>query len=209
MVMGKRFFGSVNLPIFSFSTAVQAVLVWKYGRRMDGLRIFKKLTLRDIAWLGGIMLYLLLILLVASSYLNFPEPQTEYLLNDSLWGVVCIVFKHMFTLEFWELWIRKALNTGFVEEVAFRGLVQNFLEKRYGKKIWILALASAIFGITHLGHGAHSLVNPLCWNWPYIILSTIAGLGFGLIYRKTGALSYSIAAHAAIDRITRTLFLMR
>jgi membrane protease YdiL (CAAX protease family) len=76
------------------------------------------------------------------------------------------------------------------EEFFFRGWLQPALGRRLGAA-WGLGLASAVFGAAHaIGRhlGVVALVN-----------DGLAGLAFGLLYRRTGGLAAPFAAHFAWD----------
>src|SRR5262249_25847300 len=60
------------------------------------------------------------------------------------------------------------------EELVFRGLLQNALERRVFRPrgAWpALGLAALIFGASHMGH-------PPVPNWRYGILATLAGIAY-------------------------------
>ncbi len=83
---------------------------------------------------------------------------------------------------------------GIPEELLFRGLVQNLLQKRLGRPILGLVVSSVIFGATHLNNG------PLP-DWRYFVLATIAGLFYGFIYMRTKSLAVPALVHAMVDSV--------
>jgi membrane protease YdiL (CAAX protease family) len=73
--------------------------------------------------------------------------------------------------------------------LVFRGVVQRLVEgsgvrRRRGLG---LAVASVLFGLAHLP-------DPR-----YVLLATIAGAVYGLVYQRTGALLASVATHVLVD----------
>ncbi|TWB60606.1 CPBP family intramembrane glutamic endopeptidase [Nitrospirillum viridazoti] len=92
-------------------------------------------------------------------------------------------------------------NLAFVtvaEEALFRGYIQGGLTRllerqRWGRAAALLA-ASALFGLAHLGGGPH-----------WMILGTIAGVGYGLAYRR-GGLPAAILAHVGLNATHFFLF---
>lgn len=72
--------------------------------------------------------------------------------------------------------------TCVAEEVFFRGYLQNRLE-RWG---WVnaLVISSILFALAHFAAG-----------WLYMVLASLAGICYGLIYRATGKLYWAILAH--------------
>jgi uncharacterized protein len=97
------------------------------------------------------------------------------------------------------LWLlNNALLVTFAEEALFRGYLQGGLERllaavRGGRAI-ALALAAVAFGAAHLAGG-----------WPWAVLGTVAGVGYGLAYRH-GGLRAAVLAHLGLNVIHFTLF---
>jgi uncharacterized protein len=85
------------------------------------------------------------------------------------------------------------------EELFFRGLLQNLLETRCSRR-QALALAAAIFGLSHYIHGP-------VFNWRYVILATIAGVFYGRAWRRDRRLGASAISHTLVDTVWSTWFL--
>jgi uncharacterized protein len=84
------------------------------------------------------------------------------------------------------------LFVAWPEEFLFRGLAQNLLA-RLARNPWVgLALASAVFGLSHV-------TQPPVPNWPYVFLATIAGLFYGSVWLRTGSLLPAAILHALVD----------
>jgi uncharacterized protein len=90
-------------------------------------------------------------------------------------------------------WIFTFIFVALPEELFFRGLVQNLLERRLGRYA-ALALASVLFGLSHFNKGAH-------FNWRYVLLATIAGLFYGRAWREKRRLFASSVTHASVDTV--------
>jgi len=91
------------------------------------------------------------------------------------------------------------LFIAIVEELFFRGLIQNLLEGSFQSRQWAQACASILFGLTHIRHAP----SP---NWRYAILASVAGWFYGWAYRKHRSLMASATTHALVDTIWRTWF---
>jgi hypothetical protein len=89
--------------------------------------------------------------------------------------------------------------TGWTEEFLFRGLLQNALRKTLRSENGGLVVASIIFGLSHIDHG----VFP---NWRYVLLATIAGVFYGLAWRRTGSMFPAAIVHTLVDTTWRLLF---
>jgi membrane protease YdiL (CAAX protease family) len=78
------------------------------------------------------------------------------------------------------------------EEGFFRGFLQKYLAElwqdlRFGK-LMALVFAALAFGVAHLGGGLS-----------YVILSAVAGLGYGWMYRATQRIEASIITHFLLN----------
>jgi len=83
-----------------------------------------------------------------------------------------------------------ALTAGVCEEVLFRGFLIRFLHEGAPGLPLVVALAASclVFGLNHLYQG-----------WKGALGTSIAGLGFGLLFLMTGSLIPAIVIHALID----------
>lgn len=95
--------------------------------------------------------------------------------------------------------IATAILVAVPEEVLFRGIIQNLLQKTF-QKPWIgWVLASVIFGVSHIN-------NTPSPDWRYIFLASIAGLFYGLSYNKSGSLIPAVMVHTGVDVVWINLF---
>jgi membrane protease YdiL (CAAX protease family) len=90
------------------------------------------------------------------------------------------------------------LFTAWPEEFLFRGLLQNLLSKSLRNETAGWIVASGLFGLSHIVHGFP--------NWRYVLLASIAGLFYGLAWKKTGSMTGSCLVHALVDTIWHALF---
>lgn len=78
------------------------------------------------------------------------------------------------------------------EEVLFRGVIQKSLSDALGSRPawkWVpLAVASVLFGLAHAGGG-----------WLLILAASLAGVGYGLAYTRTGRLETAVLAHFVLN----------
>ncbi|HEY6271678.1 MAG TPA: CPBP family intramembrane glutamic endopeptidase [Terriglobales bacterium] len=89
------------------------------------------------------------------------------------------------------------LTVAIPEELMFRGILQNLLEKTIGGGSggrWGLLIASVIFGASHFHH-------PPVPNWRYCIMATLAGIFYGTAYRTRRRISSSALTHALVDTL--------
>jgi len=90
----------------------------------------------------------------------------------------------------------------FVEELIFRGGIQNLLGQRLHPLLALL-IASVVFGLAHINNTAFGLAFP---NWPYVGLATLAGLGYGFVFLKTQSVVASATVHAMIGVVSKLFF---
>jgi membrane protease YdiL (CAAX protease family) len=88
--------------------------------------------------------------------------------------------------------------TAWPEEFVFRGLLQNMLSRSIKNENAGWAVASVIFGLSHISNGFFP-------NWKYALLATFAGLCYGWVWRKSGNIFGSALLHAAVDTIWHML----
>jgi uncharacterized protein len=91
-------------------------------------------------------------------------------------------------------WVGIFFFTAVPEELFFRAWVQNLLERRMGRRA-ALIIASVLFGLSHFNkRSAH-------FNWPYVLLATIAGIFYGRAWREHRRVPASTITHASVDWI--------
>lgn len=101
-----------------------------------------------------------------------------------------------------ETWLWAAVNLGFVclaEEALFRGFIQAELQRAWGGfrrgPLAALAVAALLFGLAHAAGGA-----------TYVALATVAGLGYGWIYQRTGRIEAPMLVHWTVNTVHFLLF---
>ncbi len=87
-------------------------------------------------------------------------------------------------------WIPLSLTAGICEEVLCRGFLMRFLHESGFAMPLIAALvaSSMIFGLAHIYQGLKGALG-----------TTIAGLGFGLLFLLSGSLIAGIVLHVLVD----------
>ncbi len=83
------------------------------------------------------------------------------------------------------------------EELYFRGILQNLLEKTWHSRLGAQAAASVLFGLSHIRHAPFP-------NWRYVVLASVAGWFYGSAYRRHRSLMASATMHALVDTLWRT-----
>jgi membrane protease YdiL (CAAX protease family) len=89
--------------------------------------------------------------------------------------------------------------TAWPEEFLFRGLLQNLLSRAMKSQWAGLAVASVIFGFSHIFHAPYP-------NWKYVLLATLAGLFYGHVWIRTRSLLPGTFVHALVDISWHILF---
>lgn len=102
--------------------------------------------------------------------------------------------------EWWPLWLASmVVLTALPEEALFRHVIQGSLTAWLGETARAratAAIASAVlFGLAHVAGGA-----------TYVVLATIAGLGYAVVYAGTGSVLAAIAAHTGLNLLHLLLF---
>ena len=95
-------------------------------------------------------------------------------------------------------WITTFILIAIPEELFFRGILLNLLERRVGPRAALL-LSAVLFGLSHFNKRA-------VFNWRYVILATIAGIFYGRAWRDRRRLFCSGITHSTVDVIWGTWF---
>lgn len=90
-------------------------------------------------------------------------------------------------------WLFTLFFVALPEEIFFRGILLNLLEKKMGTRPALL-VSSALFGLAHLNKRA-------VFNWRYVILAAIAGVFYGRSYLANRRLLSAGVTHATVDTV--------
>ncbi len=96
----------------------------------------------------------------------------------------------------------KSLMVALPEEVLFRGLLQNLLQRAAPTargRLLALLVSSVIFGFSHVNN------NPL-FDWRYVTIATVAGIAYGIVYNRTGKVTAAAITHSLIDVVRGVCF---
>jgi membrane protease YdiL (CAAX protease family) len=102
-------------------------------------------------------------------------------------------------LDFLFAYLEIFLFIAVLEELFFRGFLQNLLGKSLRSWWSGQLIASCVFGLFHILHAPFP-------NWRYVILAAIAGWFYGSSYRSGGTLLSPALLHATVDTVWRTFF---
>jgi CAAX protease family protein len=89
--------------------------------------------------------------------------------------------------------------TAWPEEFLFRGILQNLFSRTLRNQWAGLAVASAVFGLSHILHAPFP-------NWKYVLLASIAGVFYGHAWMKSDSLLPGALVHALVDIFWHLLF---
>lgn len=124
-------------------------------------------------------------------------------------GLPLAIALRLFRLNFtgFLFWQTLATFCGFLwvvalsEEFFFRGLLQQWLTAWTARPNLALIVTSLLFGAAHLPFPFRAFPN-----WKMAAVSAVAGLFYGIAYRKTGSIRASMVTHALVVTVWRTLF---
>lgn len=163
----------------NFDKTVAGLLV--LGLCYRGL-IRKRVELREALQAGAVPIALTIAVLVSLSLLlGYVRWAPKWTSQFWLWGAVNLV------------------ATCVSEEAFFRGFIQAEIAERIP---WVrhgggIALASSaiLFGLAHFAGGP-----------TYVAVATVAGVGYGVVFQRTGRVEMSILAHFLVNATHFTLF---
>jgi membrane protease YdiL (CAAX protease family) len=100
-------------------------------------------------------------------------------------------FDPKWTTLFWPWAVVNLLFTCVAEEAFFRGLIQRQLDRRLPvrhKTAIAVGTSAILFGLAHAAGGP-----------AYVLLSTVAGLGYALAFQRTQRIEVAILAHFTLN----------
>ncbi len=93
-------------------------------------------------------------------------------------------------------WLGMYLFIALPEEILFRGVIQNLLTRVPRAHAWAPVLAALIFGASHLNNATPGFPVP---NWTYMLIATLAGLAYGLVWQQQHKVTASALTHASVN----------
>jgi membrane protease YdiL (CAAX protease family) len=163
-----------------FASLIMVGLLWLYLRKHDRVAAIKLDRWSQISPGKTIGLAVLVIgagLIFNYAYATYivPDVEIQAMLNQLLKAIPDTMPNNVL------LFVAIAVIAPVLEEVLFRGLLQNSLANRM--PTWAaIAIASAVFGVAHLDFNAFPPLMAM-------------GIAFGYLYHKTGSLLVNIAMH--------------
>jgi uncharacterized protein len=97
-------------------------------------------------------------------------------------------------VQFFAGWLFTIFFIAMPEELFFRGLLLNLIERHLGTR-WALAITAVLFGLAHFNKRA------AYFNWRYVILAAIAGVFYGRAWLDRRRLLTSSITHATVDTV--------
>ena len=91
-------------------------------------------------------------------------------------------------------WLFTVFFIAMPEELYFRGLLLNLLERRIGTR-WALAITAILFGLAHFNK------RTTFFNGRYVIMAAIAGVFYGRAWLDRRRLLTSSITHATVDTV--------
>ena len=184
-------FSEYNYSLTALSAVIFAMVVFTTIRKLD-FSMDWQLRWQDLKRVLIAYAILAIPLIVVTLSIGFTKFNPSKKFDWDSWRLAPEL-----ALFFTGLWFAPAL----VEEIVFRGIVQNTLVERLRPFFGILT-ASIIFGFSHIGQREGGYRFP---NWPYVALATVAGVAYGTLFyvcKKRGsrnALAMAATLHAAVD----------
>jgi membrane protease YdiL (CAAX protease family) len=107
------------------------------------------------------------------------------------------------SIPYWAYWLAyNLLYTCVLEESFFRGILQEAFIRGFNRTLppvsaraTGITVAAFLFGLAHFGG-----------EIIYVILATLAGIGYGLAYDLTGRLHYAVWVHFAVNTVRLLAF---
>ncbi|MDH5180807.1 MAG: CPBP family intramembrane metalloprotease [Gammaproteobacteria bacterium] len=157
----------------NFDKAMVGLFILAFMQPLINTSLQWRDMIRQLLPMAGITISIVILVSMAVGYIRFDPKWPDFLL-------------------YW-LWINLFI-TCLAEEALFRGFLQQqlirlLLPYKYGPLIAI-TICAALFGLAHIGGGL-----------TYVFLATVAGLGYGLAYHKTGRIEAAVLLHFMLNTV--------
>ncbi len=180
--------GIWNVPVnLDFMTRLFLVSVagwcWVFVRPVPGLGYEFSINRRVLKAAGFNFVFFGAIAIPAALAMHFVawNPQSRGM------AAFCLTFLEIFLFVAW------------LEELFFRGFLQNLISNSIGSQWRGQLIVSVLFGFSHIFHAPVP-------NWRYVVLASIAGWFYGSAFRNGGNLMACSLMHAMVDTAWRTWF---
>ena len=177
-----RLFPEVTLPIPTLIAVSLALYLFVIRHPLCGIGFSFRFTGRDLkSSLQGLLIYGLIGLPIGLliGFLRFNPTLPGFM--DVVGGIVA-----------------GYLLVALIEEVLFRGVIQNLLVSRLKNEYLALVVASVIFGLAHLNNATQGFPIP---NWAYVLMATLAGCAYGWVWQRTRKVTVSAITHMLVNLI--------
>ena len=172
------------------ASAANYTLYWNYDKGFAGVILYAVCVQPQpgTKWKRAVVATVVVAFL-AMVAVGVPATAAEFVSWDPKWPGILAV------------WVPANLFlTCVAEETFFRGLVQRQLGGAFRGRVPAPALAAVLvaavaFGVAHVAGGA-----------TYVLLATLAGVGYGAAYHVTGRVEASILVHFTLNLVHLVLF---
>ena len=173
------------------ASAANYTLYWNYDKGFAGVLLYAVCVQPQpgVEWRRAIVATVMVALLTMVA-VGVPATAAEFVSWDPKWPEILGV------------WLPANLFlTCVAEETFFRGLLQRHLRSALRGRVRAPALAallvaSVAFGVAHIAGGT-----------TYVLLATLAGVGYGVAYHLTGRVEASILVHFTLNLAHLVLFI--
>lgn len=174
MVIDHVYFTTDALPYslyLNFDKTVLGVLILGFGPVLLSSQKEAILLVKQNSQAALILILVVMILAISFDVVRFEPHLSSHIF---IWALTNLLF------------------TCVAEEALFRQFIQHKLTLQLknikGGADWALIIAALLFGLAHYSGGKK-----------YVFLATVAGLGYGLIFRRTRRIEASILTHFALN----------
>jgi membrane protease YdiL (CAAX protease family) len=170
--LGMPVFFDLTLVWFPFVYGPLIPALILIGRDQESIKLMR--VPRPLYLVGGLPLVVALSLVLAEVEYSIIQP--EALVPSLAWSNLLLIGVVMIFI------------LGFVEELLFRGILQQSLEERIGTVPGIL-LASMLFGLMHSGYGVPA----------EMAFASVIGLVLGVVYDRTESILLVTVIHGLLN----------
>lgn len=177
----------VDLPIQTLIALLLALYLFLIRHPLEGIGFTFRISFQDMkAAIIGLTAFALvgmpIGLIIGFIELNPKSPPVDELIAAIMGGYLLVAL---------------------MEEVLFRGIIQNLISKRININLIGPMIAAVIFGMAHLNNATPGYPVP---NWGYVLMASMAGLAYGWVWNKTRKVTVSAITHMLVNLIWGVVF---
>ena len=206
--IGKKFPAGGGMhsdwPLLSATVVPLTIILFRHFCNLEGMKLNAKIRTEELFYALLAVAWLAIALIPIGTSIGFLHLKSIFAEAHGL-ERVGLIFQVLCSWTMLKTLALTAIAVALGEELFFRAIIQNLLQKALKNKLMPILIASLLFGLGH-AHKHATSYDLAHLNWGYVFMASIAGFIYGIMYRRTRSLLLPILVHASVDSIWHLLF---